>query len=164
VFVPGRSIQPGLTIVRRPFKMRSTFSKCVYSMMTLKCMIHLLYGTERSGERTRQSEGEKERENREEWEVECGRERVAAWIINLTVGQVYMMAQRRDNTRVYQDGNKAYHKNFWWSISLSATTFHPSDKLMIYHIMFEGKDKSLPKSRAPWEVLFSGRFWHYPQT
>jgi hypothetical protein len=40
------------------------------------------------------------------------------------------------NVRVYQDGNKAYPKNFWWTISLSATTFHPSDKLMIYHSMY----------------------------
>jgi hypothetical protein len=55
--------------------------------------------------------------------------------INLIVGQVFMGAQRRDNPRVYQDGNKAYPKNFCWSISQSAKTFHPSDKLMIYHIV-----------------------------
>ncbi len=47
----------------------------------------------------------------EEWEAECGRERVAAWVINLAVGQPLMRAQRRDDTRVYQDGNKAYPKN-----------------------------------------------------
>jgi hypothetical protein len=35
----------------------------------------------------------------------------------------------------YHDGNKVYPQNFWWSIffSISATTFHPSDKLTIYH-------------------------------
>jgi hypothetical protein len=34
------------------------------------------------------------------------------WVINLTFGQVFMRAQRRDNLRVYQDGNKALPKNF----------------------------------------------------
>jgi hypothetical protein len=66
------SVQPCLTIVRRPFKMRTTFSKCVYSMMTLNRMIHLLYGTEMSGERAIQREGEKEREKMgksERWSV-----------------------------------------------------------------------------------------------
>jgi hypothetical protein len=28
----------------------------------------------------------------EEWEAECGRERVAAWVINLAVGQPLMRA------------------------------------------------------------------------
>jgi hypothetical protein len=28
------------------------------------------------------------------------------------IGQVFMRAYRRDNLRVYQDGNKAYPKNF----------------------------------------------------
>ncbi len=30
----------------------------------------------------------------------------------LTIGQVFMRAQRRNNPRVYQDGNKDYPKNF----------------------------------------------------
>jgi hypothetical protein len=39
-------------------------------------------------------------------------------------GQLFMRAEKRDNPRVYQDGNKTYCKNFWWSIfSLSATIF-----------------------------------------
>ncbi len=60
-----------------------------------------------------------------EWEVEYGWERVVAWFINLTVGQVLMSAYRKDNPRVYQDGNEAYPKNFWWSISsINATTFN----------------------------------------
>jgi hypothetical protein len=37
------------------------------------------------------TEGEREREGTcKESEVECGRERVAAWVISLTVGQVFM--------------------------------------------------------------------------
>jgi hypothetical protein len=68
-----------------------------------------------------------------ECKVECGWERVAARVINLTIGQVFMRAYKRDNPRVYQDGNKAFDKNIRWSISLSATTFHPSNKLMIFH-------------------------------
>jgi hypothetical protein len=36
--------------------------KCVYSMIPLRNMIHLLYQTERSGSRARQREREKERE------------------------------------------------------------------------------------------------------
>ncbi len=40
--------------------------------MPLKCMIHLLYGKERSGERARQREREKERE-----QVESERRSVA---------------------------------------------------------------------------------------
>jgi hypothetical protein len=67
------------------------------------------------------------------WEAECSRENVVAWVINLTVSQIFMRAQRRDNPRVYQDGNKAYPKNFLWSISLSDRTFHPSEKPMICH-------------------------------
>ncbi len=54
---------------------------------------------------------ERERADRV-WEVECSRERVAVCIINLIVGQVFIRAQRRDNPRVYQDGNKAYPNNF----------------------------------------------------
>jgi hypothetical protein len=33
-------------------------------------------------------------------------------VINLTIGQVFMRAQRRDNLRVYRDDNKAYPENF----------------------------------------------------
>ncbi len=38
-----------------------------------------------------------------------------------------------DNPRVYLDEHKAYSKNFCWSISISAATFHPSNKLKIYN-------------------------------
>jgi hypothetical protein len=56
---------------------------------------------------------EEEREQRgKEWEMECSGERVVTWVINLTIGQVFMRAQRRDNLRVYHDGNKAYPKKF----------------------------------------------------
>ncbi len=62
-------------------------------------------------ERERERDGEREREFRV-WEAECSRERAAAWVINLIIGQVFMRAQIRDNPRVYQDGNKTYSKNF----------------------------------------------------
>ncbi len=55
-------------------------------MTPLKNMIHLLYSKERSGkeqDRVRERKGE-------EREAECCEERVAAWIIDLTVGQVFM--------------------------------------------------------------------------
>ena len=61
------------------------------------------------GKIVREEEGE---QRGKEWEMERSRERVVAWVINLTVGQVFMRAQRRDNPRVYQDGNKAYPKKF----------------------------------------------------
>ncbi len=47
-----------------------------------------------------------------ECKVECGWERVAARVINLTFGQVFMRAYRRDHLRVYQDDNKTYPNNF----------------------------------------------------
>jgi hypothetical protein len=59
-----------------------------------------------------------EREKEREWK-ECGMWCVAekelcieVWVKNLTVSQIFMRAQRRDNPTVYQDGNKAYPKNF----------------------------------------------------
>jgi hypothetical protein len=55
-------------------------------MTPLKNMIHLLYSKERSGkeqDRVRERKGE-------EREAECCGERVAAWVIDLTVGQVFM--------------------------------------------------------------------------
>jgi hypothetical protein len=56
---------------------------------------------------------EKEREHHgKEWEMERSRERVVTWVINLTIGQVFMRTQRRDNPRVYKDVNKAYPKKF----------------------------------------------------
>jgi hypothetical protein len=63
------------------------------------------------GEGKLQRERETERTDRV-WEAECSRERVVAWKINLTIGTVFMRVQSRDNPRVYQDGNKAYPKNF----------------------------------------------------
>ena len=51
-------------------------------------------------------DGERERERTERvWEVECDRERVGAWDINLTVGHVFMRVKTKDNSRVYQDEN-----------------------------------------------------------
>jgi len=35
--------------------------------------------------------------------MECCSERVAVWVINLTVGQVFMRVKTKDNPRVYQD-------------------------------------------------------------
>jgi len=52
-----------------------------------------------------------------EWEAEGGWERVVAWVMNLTIGQVFIRAL--ENPRVYHDDNKAYPKNFWWSILFS---------------------------------------------
>ncbi len=56
-----------------------------------------------------------------------------ASVIILAIGKVFMRVQRKDNARVYQDEHEAYRKNVRWSFSLDATTFHPSDKVMIYH-------------------------------
>ncbi len=76
--------------------------------------------------------GENERE-RERETVRCCR-RVTGWINNLTIGQVIYQGQRKDNLRLYQDGNKAYPYNFWWTnVSLCAMSFHPFDKPAIYH-------------------------------
>ncbi len=82
----------------------------------------------------RERERERERMSKE-WKAECGWERVVAWVINLAVGQVFMRVYWRDNSRVYQDEHKAYPNNFLWSISLSTSTFHLSNKLTIYHKM-----------------------------
>ncbi len=75
------------------------------------------------------SKGERERER-----VRCGVwvKSVAAWAINLTIGQVFVRVYRWDNPEVYQDDHKTYTENLW-TVSLGALTFHPSDKPTIYH-------------------------------
>jgi len=42
-----------------------------------------------NGKESGKSKTEGERIGKE-WEVECGRERVAVWVINVTIGQVFM--------------------------------------------------------------------------
>jgi hypothetical protein len=49
-------------IVSQPFEMRTTTFEMHLLNVPLKCAIHLLYSTERSGERARQREREKERD------------------------------------------------------------------------------------------------------
>ncbi len=61
-----------------------------------------------------QGEGKTEREREQGKSERQSMAEKGLWrgVINLTEGQVFMRAQRRDNLRVYQDGNKAYPKNF----------------------------------------------------
>jgi hypothetical protein len=67
-------------------------------------------GREQDRGRERKREKERERVESVRWSV-AGKE-LQRGSKNLTFGQIFMRAYRRDNSQVYQDGNKAYPKNF----------------------------------------------------
>ncbi len=142
-------------VFRQPLKWEQRSLKCIYWMILVSWTMHLINGKE-WGESMRDRERERERTDKE-WEAECGWERVAVCVIHLTNCQVFMRAQKKYNQWVYQDGNKAYPKNFWWSmLSLSAITFHPSDRLTIYHTSWQVVNKSL---RHHLHFLTQGQSW-----
>ncbi len=72
-----------------------------------------------------QTSGETERDSY--WE------RVVAWVINLTFGQVIYERWRNVNPGPYQDGNKAYPKNFWWLIFSRCHIFLSSQQTSDIH-------------------------------
>ncbi len=90
-------------------------------------------------------EGERDGERDREWlRKGCGvGHKIDCWSI------IYEGDREKDNPRLYQDGNKAYHKNFQWVIffSMGTTTFHPSDKLTINHTF-------IGKSNPIWSFVF----------
>jgi len=97
-------------------------------------------GSRQEGGRERERERDRERVRCKVWV-----EKFAVWVINLTIGQVYIRAKRQDNPEVYQDEHQAYPKNLW-TVSVDSLTFHLSDKLTIYHPVYDKQSFSyLPK-------------------
>ncbi len=88
-------------------EMRTTFFQmCLFNDdLKMSGTSFILNGKERG-------EGKIEREKEKEWtgrgwEAECSSQRVAAWVINLTVGQaIYEGYRERDNPWLYQDGDR----------------------------------------------------------
>jgi hypothetical protein len=132
--------------------MRTTFSEIHLFNDDLFCAWYIFIFNRKGWAESKLAERQKERGR----ETKHSYKRVAAWAMNLTIGQIFITARERIILGLIKMNIKIIFKNLEGYFSLGAVPFHPAIKLPKYTTV--GPKRLFRNIRPGWKCLIGVSF------